>query len=125
MPKRKELQAENMREGNFAENLRDALKSAGLTQAELAHRAGCTQPDISRYLTAGRIPSGDKLVEMAQALETTAERLINGRAVAYNSLELPERTAAARVGRDKRLRRLVGQVSDALGKLRAELEGEA
>lgn len=51
------------------------MGAAGLTQQELSVRAGCSQPDVSRYLK-GRVPSGEKLVALARALGTTAECLL-------------------------------------------------
>lgn len=122
------MQEKNIPPSNFAANLRNALNVAGLTQAQLAERTGCTQPDISRYLSVGRLPSGDKLVGIALALGTTAEALIQGRAIAYNSLDgddigPPVRFAAGRKGGNKRVLRLVTRAEDALKALREELAG--
>ena len=64
-----------MLERIFAERFAETMKAAGVNQGELAQAANCTQPDISHYLK-GRIPSGVRLVRLAQALGTTAEDLL-------------------------------------------------
>jgi transcriptional regulator with XRE-family HTH domain len=68
-------QAKSIPEDIFSRRLVIAMGAAGLTQQELSARAGCSQPDISRYLK-GRVPSGEKLVALARALGTTAESLL-------------------------------------------------
>lgn len=60
----------------FSFRLREALAKAGLTQEQLAAATGCSQEDISRYLQ-GRIPGGERLISMAKALGTTAEKLLS------------------------------------------------
>jgi transcriptional regulator with XRE-family HTH domain len=59
----------------FSSRLREALDKSGLTQAQLGAAAGCGQEDISRYLQ-GRIPGGDRLILIANALGTSAEALV-------------------------------------------------
>lgn len=71
-------QPENMPSSIFPDMLRSELRRNGMKQQELAARVGCTQSDISRWLK-GRIPSGDKLVALAQALQCSAEYLITGK----------------------------------------------
>lgn len=125
MPESDETQAEKMPSSIFSENLRAAIARSGLRQTELAAMVGCTQSDISRYLTRDRIPSGDKLVELARALGTTAERLITGRALAIN---VDEPDPAAEIGLPPRrvvnreAVRLAVRAEEALRALRAELE---
>lgn len=59
----------------FAARIKEAMDRQALTQAALAAIAGCDQSAISDY-TKGRIPSGEKLVQIAKALGTTAESLL-------------------------------------------------
>lgn len=75
MPKSISHQGKNIPTDIFSRRLVAAIEAAGLTQQELSAKAGCSQPDISRYLK-GRVPSGEKLVALARALGTTAEVLL-------------------------------------------------
>ena len=59
----------------FAGRLDERIKASGVTQLQLAEASRCAQPDISNYLK-GRMPSGIRLVRIAQALGTTAEDLL-------------------------------------------------
>ncbi|MEH4988142.1 helix-turn-helix transcriptional regulator [Enterobacter asburiae] len=61
----------------FAERLQSAMKSAGMSQAELASRVGISQPAVWR-LVAGQTNTSRRLVQIAQALGVTPEWLSTG-----------------------------------------------
>jgi len=48
----------------------------GLTQTELAARAGTTQAQISRWETAAGVPLGASVLSLAQALCVSADYLL-------------------------------------------------
>ena len=105
---------------NFSKNLRAAIEESRLTQVELAAQTSCTQSDISRYLSTNRIPSGDKLVELAMALGTSAERLITGRALATNAA--PDQRPARAVRISPETLRLAKQAAEAAAALHEALK---
>lgn len=74
LPKNK-VQEKVLPFNKFPENLRAAIKEAGISQSDLAVKAGCAAPDITRYLK-DRMPAADTLVRIARALGTTAEALL-------------------------------------------------
>ena len=62
---------------DFNSRVRLRRKELGLTQAQLAMRAGVPQSTIAQ-IENGRNKSSTSLLELAAALETTPEFLING-----------------------------------------------
>ena len=56
--------------GQIAQAIYDRRKELGLTQLELAERAGMTQPAINRLETGTALPSSRTLFRVAHALET-------------------------------------------------------
>lgn len=60
----------------FAGRLRERRAQAGLTQAELADRAGVAANYVSRLEAARIAPSIDTLERLAEALATTAHDLL-------------------------------------------------
>ena len=61
----------------FAENLKEKRAQSGLTQAELAERAGVTARTIQNYELGTRRPSNMVVVQrIADALGTTTEYLL-------------------------------------------------
>ena len=60
----------------FPERLRSARERRGLSQGELAKRAGFQASAISHFETAGRKPSFDNLRRLADALEVTTDYLL-------------------------------------------------
>jgi transcriptional regulator with XRE-family HTH domain len=62
----------------FGENLREARRAAGLSQEELAKRAGIDRPTISVYEHGKREPNMSTLVKLARALGVPAEALVRG-----------------------------------------------
>ena len=55
--------------------LKEEMARVGLKQRELAKMVGVTEVSMSRYMTGNRQPRGTKLVEIANALQTTPEYL--------------------------------------------------
>lgn len=63
----------------FPARLKEARELRGVSQAELAARAGLQASAVSHFETGGRKPSFDNLRRLAQALEVTTDYLL-GRA---------------------------------------------
>ena len=55
----------------------ELLDQYGLTQRELAERVGVTEVSMSRYIRGDRMPRGPILANIAAALHTTPEYLLN------------------------------------------------
>ena len=55
------------------------MKEEGYTQKELALMAGVTESTLSRYINNERQPKAEILANIATALNTTSEYLINGK----------------------------------------------
>jgi transcriptional regulator with XRE-family HTH domain len=77
-----------------AATLRDARRRAGLTQAELAQRAGTSQATISAYEHASKAPSVETL---GRLLAATGTRLAATPASA--SVVVPTKAQSERAGR--------------------------
>lgn len=60
----------------FSRNLKRIMKEKNMLQAELASECKTDQSTISRYINNKQYPSGQMLVRMAVALETTVEKLV-------------------------------------------------
>ena len=52
------------------------IQAIGITQKELASRAGITEAAISRYISGERVPRALALAGIAKALGTTMEELM-------------------------------------------------
>jgi len=63
----------------LSDRLKQARKSAGLTQDSLAKKVNTTKGTISNYENGHSTPSNDMLVQLANALDTTTDYLL-GRA---------------------------------------------
>lgn len=64
---------------SFGENLREAMKISKITTKELADKTGINENTISSYLkTNASIPTADKAVKIAKALNTSVEFLTEG-----------------------------------------------
>lgn len=61
----------------FADRLNHAMQQAGLSQGQLAEKAGVSQPAIQK-LTSGKASSSRKVVEIAAALQVRPEWLSSG-----------------------------------------------
>ena len=56
--------------GQIAQSIYDRRMQLGLTQQELADRAGMTQPAVNRLETGTALPSSRTLFRVARALDT-------------------------------------------------------
>lgn len=63
----------------FEENVRIARKRSGLSQAEIAEKLGVTQSVIAQYELGGTVPNIKTAVRLAKLLNTTCEKLVNGK----------------------------------------------
>jgi len=62
---------------SFSENIKEARLAAGLSQSELAKRAGIHYRTIQNWESGGRLPrSLDSVMRAAQVLGTTSEALL-------------------------------------------------
>ncbi|WP_050814378.1 helix-turn-helix domain-containing protein, partial [Streptococcus sobrinus] len=75
---------------NAKERIIKKRKELGLTQTELAKRAGLKPPAISQYESGARNPSYDALIKLANALNVKVDYLVSGieGAVNQDSLDL-------------------------------------
>lgn len=62
----------------FAERLKKIRAEKGLSKIELGKLAGIHHAQIGRYENKGAHPSSDVLAKLANALEVSAEFLLNG-----------------------------------------------
>src|ERR1700741_2724011 len=69
----------------FSERLRQAREYRGLTQGELAQKAGLQPSAVSHFETGVRKPSFDNLRLLADTLDVTTDYLL-GRVAAYKAL---------------------------------------
>ncbi len=60
----------------FRLNVQDRMRKMGVTQTELAKRMGVTVANVNHFLTGYRNPGLESLESFAEALETTASRLL-------------------------------------------------
>lgn len=58
------------------ERINELLKEKQMTQKELAKRVNITESALSHYIKGDRTPSGETLVNIACALNTTANYLM-------------------------------------------------
>ncbi len=58
--------------------IRDLLNKKGMTQNDLANKAGCTSAAISHYIKGDRTPRSSVMLKIAAALDTTADYLYDG-----------------------------------------------
>lgn len=64
--------------GPFAKRLSEMLKKRKMTQGELASRVGVSKKSMNTYCTAGCVPQGDTLAEIAHELGVSTDFLIYG-----------------------------------------------
>lgn len=62
--------------GRFAARLRELREKAGLSQAELAEKAGTKQRSVSNWETGTAQPSFNQLPLLADALKTSVRNLM-------------------------------------------------
>ena len=61
----------------MGEKLKDLLVKRGISQKELAQRAGVTEAAVSHYISGDRAPRGAILLNIANALGTTTDFLLS------------------------------------------------
>lgn len=61
--------------GTIGENIREARKSKGITQQELARRIGKTQSLIGQYETGARKPKAENVALIAKAMRVDIREL--------------------------------------------------
>lgn len=104
------------------EILRQARLSAGLTQVQLAERAGVTQSVISTYESGGREPALSTLTRLVQAAGMRLDLQITPTAGGADPRALPSHGLGGRV---RRLRRQVLRLVAAHGGTRVGVFGSA
>lgn len=60
----------------FTERLKESLKSANMTQKELAEKCGSTEASISRYITGERVPRATAVCRISEALNVSPNYLL-------------------------------------------------
>lgn len=60
----------------FADNLRDLMKSQGISQRELSRESGIDNAAISRYLKKDRMPTVRSLINISLALDCDLDDLV-------------------------------------------------
>jgi len=60
----------------FSDRVTALMKKSGLSQKELASKAGVTESAMSYYVNGSRTPRSDVLTRMAKELETTTDYLL-------------------------------------------------
>lgn len=56
--------------------IKTAMLEAGLSQRELAKKAGITEGAVSRYTSGSRTPDTSTVVKLADALEVTTDYIL-------------------------------------------------
>ena len=64
---------------HIGERIESLMKEEKLSQKELAIMAGVTEATLSRYINNERQPKAEILANIATALNTTSDYLINGK----------------------------------------------
>lgn len=64
---------------NIGERVSTLMRHEKLTQKELAIMAGVTESTLSRYINNERQPKAEILANIATALNTTSDYLVNGK----------------------------------------------
>lgn len=65
-----------MSENILGTRITDLLNKKGMSQRELAERAGVTEVSMSRYINGNRIPKAMQLANIARVLGVTSEYLL-------------------------------------------------
>lgn len=61
----------------LGERISEMLKKSGMHQKDLAERVGVTEAVISRYISGDREPKPEMLANIATALHTTSDYLLD------------------------------------------------
>lgn len=65
----------------FSERLAEQIKLNNYSQKRLAEKAGVTEAAMSHYIKGDRFPRANVLARIADALGTTSDYLMNGKAI--------------------------------------------
>lgn len=98
-----------------ADLVREARKRAGLTQRELAERAGTTQSAIARFESGRTSPSFDSVLRLIRLCGFRLDVALDP----YDDSDVAQAEALLRMSVDER----VGRLTTVVGRLR-ELRGE-
>jgi len=79
-----ELMCDNLGEV-FRANVRKRMDKLNVTQADLAEKMGVTRPFVSHMLTGYRNPGLETLKNFAEALDTTAAKLLDEQIIASST----------------------------------------
>lgn len=60
----------------IGEHIKDARKSAGLTQAHLAEAIGVSQAQIAHYESGRKWPNIQMLIKMCKVLGTSSDKIL-------------------------------------------------
>ena len=60
----------------FGERLKEILNERGMTQREIAEKAGITEASISRYIAFQRVPKVTHVLKIANALNCSCDYLL-------------------------------------------------
>ena len=74
----------------FVERIKRLIEESKITQRDLAQDIGVTESTISKYLNGERMPSGDTLLNLATALNTTSDYLLGRSDSDKESLDFSE-----------------------------------
>lgn len=65
-------------EQNLGGRIAELLNQFNMTQRELADKVHVTEVSMSRYIKGDRVPKGPTIANIATALHTTTDYLLNG-----------------------------------------------
>lgn len=65
-------------EQNLGGRIAELLNQSNMTQRELADKVHVTEVSMSRYIKGDRVPKGPTIADIAAALHTTTDYLLNG-----------------------------------------------
>jgi len=65
-----------MKKHCIGNNIQYFMRKKDFSQKELAIRSGCTECAISRYINNSRMPSIEKAIDIAKALDITLDELL-------------------------------------------------
>ena len=64
--------------GTLGGRIAELLTQLNMTQRELAEKVAVTEVSMSRYIKGDRVPKGPVIANIATALHTTTDYLLNG-----------------------------------------------
>lgn len=71
-----ETKEEEQPENLFGQRVADQLSKKGMSQRELAEKAGITEVSISRYISGARVPKATVILAIAKVLHVTCDYLL-------------------------------------------------